>query len=388
MGRHRKRVSLAKKNKATNPPAVPSGRKCSRTEAKRAAAAASSSSAAPPLVVGPPEKVPEGDAAVPVRSEVTEEASDTVPGDRSQDVAKRIRLTPSSFYSGRRRGVPKGNAILPQQNGLDGESSVSKHDSGGREDKNTKLPEQKVSMDSASGLGGKESEMEPGGLPDHGSTRGQSSAENGEKQLSGDETRLKRPRRSLRCAKIKRETPGDIYGLKSERDPCPICLRQMKGRVGTLESCAHAFCLPCIMKWSKANSSCPKDRNQYSEILAHHHFGDPVYRRIPVEKNIPGDHPESDSSFESEFSFPPYYSSDEDFDESDDDDDDDFFVEPEWTHCEICGRRDYPFRFSCCSVCSESFHSRCYDVSREELRKTRLGEFVCEACQEEEEGRN
>lgn len=46
----------------------------------------------------------------------------------------------------------------------------------------------------------------------------------------------------------------DMSGLSSDEDAekCPICLNSFHEQmVATPESCAHYFCLDCILEWSK-----------------------------------------------------------------------------------------------------------------------------------------
>lgn len=42
-----------------------------------------------------------------------------------------------------------------------------------------------------------------------------------------------------------------------EAESCPICLNAFRDQaVGTPESCAHYFCLDCILEWAKVGG-CP-----------------------------------------------------------------------------------------------------------------------------------
>ncbi|XP_053318075.1 protein SCAF11 isoform X2 [Spea bombifrons] len=50
----------------------------------------------------------------------------------------------------------------------------------------------------------------------------------------------------------------------SER--CPICLNVLTQDVGFPETCYHAFCLTCILKWSETSTSCPVDRKPFQVV--------------------------------------------------------------------------------------------------------------------------
>ncbi|XP_068227257.1 uncharacterized protein [Palaemon carinicauda] len=305
-------------------------------------------------------------------------------------------FSPSAFYKG--QGSSNRSDAPPTQNGVgdlvgtDGDKStkspVNKRNLRNRREKNLQSPNRKDHLDSASA--GKVFKVELRKLPHHFCSSSGKLPDTDDGKPSSDESQPKKLRRSLRCAEMKRETPGDVYGLKSETDTCPICLREMTGRVGTLTICDHVFCLPCITKWSKTKNSCPKDRLEFTEVLAHHKFGGPVYKRVPVEKHKTVDYPESESSFESANSFPTSEMLDtsgpEDFEESDNDDDEDYYYdESKSICCELCGRQDFAHRYAYCRICSDYTHSRCYDVSRGELRKSRSGDYVCANCEDSDE---
>ena len=50
---------------------------------------------------------------------------------------------------------------------------------------------------------------------------------------------------------------SDLSDGESER--CPVCLSRFVGqRIGMPETCDHAFCLDCIMEWSKVSSVNPR----------------------------------------------------------------------------------------------------------------------------------
>ncbi|MEE6480768.1 hypothetical protein FKM82_012668 [Ascaphus truei] len=59
----------------------------------------------------------------------------------------------------------------------------------------------------------------------------------------------------------------------SATERCPICLNFLAKEVGFPESCYHAFCINCILKWSETSTSCPVDRKPFQV----------VYKIDPVE---------------------------------------------------------------------------------------------------------
>lgn len=45
---------------------------------------------------------------------------------------------------------------------------------------------------------------------------------------------------------------SDALNSDDDSESCPICLNTFRGQVvGTPQSCAHYFCLDCIVEWSK-----------------------------------------------------------------------------------------------------------------------------------------
>ncbi|XP_016044327.1 protein SCAF11 isoform X2 [Erinaceus europaeus] len=60
-------------------------------------------------------------------------------------------------------------------------------------------------------------------------------------------------------------TSGLLY---SEADRCPICLNcLLEKEVGFPESCNHAFCMTCILKWAETLASCPIDRKPFQAVF-------------------------------------------------------------------------------------------------------------------------
>lgn len=50
------------------------------------------------------------------------------------------------------------------------------------------------------------------------------------------------------------QTNGESVSSDEDGENCPICLNTFRGQaVGTPESCAHYFCLDCIVEWSKVS---------------------------------------------------------------------------------------------------------------------------------------
>uniref|UniRef100_A0A8C3RV15 RING-type domain-containing protein n=1 Tax=Chelydra serpentina TaxID=8475 RepID=A0A8C3RV15_CHESE len=50
------------------------------------------------------------------------------------------------------------------------------------------------------------------------------------------------------------QTNGGDISSDDDAENCPICLNTFRNQaVGTPESCAHYFCLDCIVEWSKVS---------------------------------------------------------------------------------------------------------------------------------------
>lgn len=54
-------------------------------------------------------------------------------------------------------------------------------------------------------------------------------------------------------AEVQGTLPGaGVFSSDDEAESCPICLNAFRDQaVGTPESCAHYFCLDCIVEWAK-----------------------------------------------------------------------------------------------------------------------------------------
>lgn len=48
---------------------------------------------------------------------------------------------------------------------------------------------------------------------------------------------------------------------------CGICHSSIHEQ-GVLDSCAHAFCLVCILKWAEIENSCPLCKARFSQVAA------------------------------------------------------------------------------------------------------------------------
>jgi PHD and RING finger domain-containing protein 1 len=50
-----------------------------------------------------------------------------------------------------------------------------------------------------------------------------------------------------------------------EEKQCGICLDRIKIQ-GTLNSCAHPFCMICIKEWSKTSNTCPFCKARFTQL--------------------------------------------------------------------------------------------------------------------------
>ncbi|XP_037697979.1 PHD and RING finger domain-containing protein 1 isoform X4 [Choloepus didactylus] len=128
-----------------------------------------------------------------------------------------------------------------------------------------------------------------------------------------------------------------------EEESCPICLNVFRGQaVGTPESCAHYFCLDCIVEWSKNANSCPVDRTLFKCICIRARFGGKILRKIPVESPSTRQGEEEDPTF-----------------------------------CEVCGRSDREDRLLLCDGCDAGYHMECLDPP---LHEVPVDEWFCPEC--------
>ncbi|XP_054580773.1 PHD and RING finger domain-containing protein 1 isoform X1 [Eptesicus fuscus] len=127
-----------------------------------------------------------------------------------------------------------------------------------------------------------------------------------------------------------------------EAESCPICLNTFRDQaVGTPESCAHYFCLDCILEWAKNANSCPVDRTLFKCICIRAQFGGKVLKKVPVESARAGEE-EEDPTF-----------------------------------CEVCGRSDREDRLLLCDGCDAGYHMECLDPP---LQEVPVDEWFCPGC--------
>ncbi|XP_023967195.2 PHD and RING finger domain-containing protein 1 isoform X1 [Chrysemys picta bellii] len=141
------------------------------------------------------------------------------------------------------------------------------------------------------------------------------------------------------------QTNGGDISSDDDAENCPICLNTFRNQaVGTPESCAHYFCLDCIVEWSKNANSCPVDRILFKYICIRVRFGGGILKKIPVENTKPqdGDSGEDDPTF-----------------------------------CEVCGRSDREDRLLLCDGCDAGYHMECLNPP---LSEVPVDEWFCPAC--------
>ncbi|XP_067902845.1 PHD and RING finger domain-containing protein 1 isoform X2 [Heterodontus francisci] len=129
-----------------------------------------------------------------------------------------------------------------------------------------------------------------------------------------------------------------------EAENCPICLNTFRDQaIGTPESCAHYFCLDCILEWAKNANSCPVDRIVFKHICVRTHFGGTVLKKIPVQN------PGKDNEEEEE----------------------------DVTNCEVCGRSDREDSLLLCDGCDSGYHLDCLTPA---LHTVPVEEWFCPEC--------
>ncbi|KAK6472773.1 PHD and RING finger domain-containing protein 1-like isoform X1 [Huso huso] len=141
-------------------------------------------------------------------------------------------------------------------------------------------------------------------------------------------------------------TEAKFVGLSSDEDAenCPICLNTFQEQaLGTPESCAHYFCLDCILEWSKNANSCPVDRIIYTNICMRSCFGGKILKKIPVQNHAAANE----------------------------------LAEEDNTQCEVCGRSDREDRLLLCDGCDAGYHMECLNPP---LNAVPVEEWFCPEC--------
>ncbi|KAK6472712.1 PHD and RING finger domain-containing protein 1-like isoform X1 [Huso huso] len=141
-------------------------------------------------------------------------------------------------------------------------------------------------------------------------------------------------------------TEAKFVGLSSDEDAenCPICLNTFQEQaLGTPESCAHYFCLDCILEWSKNANSCPVDRIIYTNICMRSCFGGKILKKIPVQNHAAANE----------------------------------LAEEDHTQCEVCGRSDREDRLLLCDGCDAGYHMECLNPP---LNAVPVEEWFCPEC--------
>ncbi|MBN3275045.1 PHRF1 protein, partial [Polyodon spathula] len=137
-------------------------------------------------------------------------------------------------------------------------------------------------------------------------------------------------------------TETKFVGLSSDEDAenCPICLNTFQEQaLGTPESCAHYFCLDCILEWSKNANSCPVDRIIYTNICMRSSFGGKILKKNHAAANE--------------------------------------LAEEDHTQCEVCGRSDREDRLLLCDGCDAGYHMECLNPP---LNAVPVEEWFCPEC--------
>ncbi|XP_058515574.1 PHD and RING finger domain-containing protein 1-like isoform X2 [Ochotona princeps] len=144
-------------------------------------------------------------------------------------------------------------------------------------------------------------------------------------------------------AEVQGALPGaGVFTSDDEAESCPICLNAFRDQaVGTPESCAHYFCLDCIVEWAKNANSCPVDRTTFKCICIRAQFGGRILKKIPVAD--PGAQEDEEDP----------------------------------TFCEVCGRSDREDRLLLCDGCDSGYHMECLEPP---LQEVPVDEWFCPEC--------
>uniref|UniRef100_UPI00398F6464 PHD and RING finger domain-containing protein 1 isoform X2 n=1 Tax=Pristiophorus japonicus TaxID=55135 RepID=UPI00398F6464 len=143
----------------------------------------------------------------------------------------------------------------------------------------------------------------------------------------------------------KASSGGKLGGSSDEEaENCPICLNTFCDQaIGTPESCAHYFCLDCILEWAKNANSCPVDRIVFKHICVRTHFGGTILKKVPVQNPNKGNEEE----------------------------------EEDVTNCEVCGRSDREDSLLLCDGCDSGYHMDCLNPA---LHTVPVEEWFCPEC--------
>ncbi|XP_034361062.1 PHD and RING finger domain-containing protein 1 isoform X4 [Arvicanthis niloticus] len=147
------------------------------------------------------------------------------------------------------------------------------------------------------------------------------------------------------------ETQGKLEAVSApssddDAESCPICLNAFRDQaVGTPETCAHYFCLDCIIEWSRNANSCPVDRTVFKCICIRAQFNGKILKKIPVENTRACEAEEAE--------------------------------EEDPTFCEVCGRSDREDRLLLCDGCDAGYHMECLDPP---LQEVPVDEWFCPEC--------
>nr|XP_034978262.1 PHD and RING finger domain-containing protein 1 isoform X3 [Zootoca vivipara] len=148
---------------------------------------------------------------------------------------------------------------------------------------------------------------------------------------------------STHLVKAKPHLNGFLSSSDEDAENCPICLNTFRDQaVGTPESCAHYFCLDCIVEWSKNANSCPVDRILFKSICVRVRLGGEILEKIPVGNAKSQEDLEEDPTF-----------------------------------CEVCGRSDREDRLLLCDGCDHGYHMECLNPPLSEIP---VDEWFCPPC--------
>ncbi|KAJ3194283.1 hypothetical protein HK101_003091, partial [Irineochytrium annulatum] len=121
------------------------------------------------------------------------------------------------------------------------------------------------------------------------------------------------------------------------------------GVINCGSSTQHIYHLPCVLKWKEYNSTCPKDRADFTTIDVVSAVGGDVIRTINVESK--GGAAAVDAG------------------------DDDDAAEDDATRCMVCGECDHEDTMLLCDICDLGYHLFCIG-----LETIPQGDWFCNEC--------